>query len=333
MKILSRIAALSAAAALAAAVPTAACAAETQAAKEEQKGSVVLSVEKFTIGQGYILEPTEVPFYDGDNGLDLVVRAVGEDNVIITAGDYGSYITGFADDGSSEAVLPDYLTDLVDREKLTGRAQEGSLCEFDYTSESGFYFFLNNVSASVGLDGYSPADGDVVRIQFTIYGYGADIGVDNSSWGGAAAVSPAVNRDEITKLLAQAKAENIDCKDELSAAADADITQEELDKAVESLKLKLSGEEVTEQPSEGTTDKPTEQPTETPTEEPTETPSEQPNETPTEEPTETPTEQPTEQPNETPSDETPVQTGAEVCGMSLILLAAASAVAAKRRKG
>ncbi len=40
-------------------------------------GTVTVSVERFTLGQGYFIEPEEVPIYAGDTGADLLDRVLG----------------------------------------------------------------------------------------------------------------------------------------------------------------------------------------------------------------------------------------------------------------
>ncbi|MGM9530743.1 hypothetical protein, partial [Intestinibacter sp.] len=42
------------------------------------KGYVTLCMEKFTLGLGYIIEPVKVPFYEGDNGADIITRAMDD---------------------------------------------------------------------------------------------------------------------------------------------------------------------------------------------------------------------------------------------------------------
>lgn len=210
---------------------------------ENPAGYVYVAVEKFSIGQGYVKTPEKVPFYEGENGLDVVKRAVGEENVAVTVSDWGSYISGFKDT-DSEVVLADCVSAVVDKNNLTSRNNEGYLSEFDYTTEGGFMFFLNGSSASVGLDGYAPEDNDVVRVQFSIYNYGADIGCDNSGWGGSASLIGDVNRDAATIIIAQALDKEVDVSDEIEIIADLDSTQEDIDNAVKTIEQKLADVEI-----------------------------------------------------------------------------------------
>lgn len=225
---------------------------------EEADGFVTVSVEKFSIGQGYVSQPETVPFYEGDNGIDIVKRAVGEENVVVTDGGWGSYISGFVD-SEGEIALPDCVAEVLDASTFTGRADADVLSEFDYTSESGFMFFINCDSASVGISDYVPCDGDVISLRFSVYGYGADIGCDNSSWGGSESLIGDVDRCEATKLIAEANAVgNVDISDEMAVICDLDSTQQEIDSACKSIEEKLNPAEETpdeEIPKEDNEDK------------------------------------------------------------------------------
>lgn len=96
---------------------------------------------------------------------------------------------------------------------------------------------------------YTPADGDVVVFSFTVYGYGADLGVDNSSWGGAAALKEQVKTAELVKLFADNK-DLLNGSDEqayaFTAAGEAlaqyESTQEDVDNAVDRLENILGTE-------------------------------------------------------------------------------------------
>lgn len=224
---------------------------------EEADGFVTVSVEKFSIGQGYVSQPKTVPFYEGDNGIDIVKRAVGEENVVVTDGGWGSYISGFVD-SEGEVVLPDCVAEVVDVATFTGRADEDVLSEFDYTSESGFIFFVNCESSSVGISDYVPCDGDVISLRFSVYNYGADVGCDNSSWGGSPSLIGEVDRCEATRLIAEINAVgNADISDEMAVICDLDSTQEEIDLACKSIEEKLNSaiktpdEEIQKEDNEG----------------------------------------------------------------------------------
>ena len=131
----------------------------------------------------------------------------------------------------------------------SGRTEEGWLSAYDYTAESGWTYFVNDEYAQVGIADYTPADGDVVVFSFTVYGYGADLGVDNSSWGGAAALKEQVKTAELVKLFADNK-DLLNGSDDqayaFTAAGEAlaqyESTQEDVDNAVDRLENILGTE-------------------------------------------------------------------------------------------
>ncbi len=173
-------------------------------AEEEPAGYIYFMADKTTIGQGFTVEPEKVPFYEGETGLEVVERAA---DVLTEDTGYGAYITAFADT-DIETEVPEAIKAVVP--EMTGRNAEGYLSALDYTAESGWTYFVNDEYAQVGIGDYVPADGDVVVFSFTVYGYGADLGVDNSSWGGAAALKEATKKAELVKLCAEAAEADID---------------------------------------------------------------------------------------------------------------------------
>ncbi len=237
MKRLSKFLAIMAAAGMTAGIMASTAYADNAEAVHDY---VYVAVEKFTIGQGYVFAPEKVPLQEGDTGLDVLKRAVGEDNIIGSGEQWGYYIEGFKDVDAGDVTLAKCISAVVDKSALTDRNTEGVLSSFDYTAESGFIFFLNNRSSDTAIDSYAPSDGDVIRIQYSIYGYGSDIGIDNSSWGGTASVIPETNRDALTALIAEALDEGVDCTDAIAVISNMDSTQEQLDTAYSALEIALT---------------------------------------------------------------------------------------------
>lgn len=169
------------------------------AGAEEPKGWVSFAALKSTLGQGFAVEPVKVPIYEGDKGADIVKRAVGEDGAVFTESDYGAYVTGFADEDTG-AEVPAVIAEACP--EMTGRNAAGYLSAFDYTAESGWSYFINGEYAQVGIVDYEPRDGDVLEFRFTVYGYGADLGIDNSEWGGAAALTEQLDASELIRAAA-----------------------------------------------------------------------------------------------------------------------------------
>lgn len=198
-------------------------------AEPAAKGTVYFAAVKSTIGQGVCVEPVAVPFYEGDGGIDVVKRAA---EVTVQESEYGDYISAFKDTDNGAAV-PDEIKAVCP--EMTGRNTEGQLSAFDYTPESGWSYFLNGEYATVGISGYTPADGDVLEYRFTVYGYGSDLGQDNSSWGGAAALVPAVNAKELIKAAANADKSLPEYKSAIEVLGKFGASQSELDAAAKAL--------------------------------------------------------------------------------------------------
>ncbi len=165
-------------------------------AESEPQGYVTFYADKAVLGQGLVVEPQSVPFYDGDTGIDIVKRAA---EVNAADGEWGAYIEGFADTDTG-AELPAEIAAVCP--EMFGRNTEGWLCAYDYTAESGWSWFLNGESSSAGISDYIPADGDVIQYRFTVYGYGSDLGIDNTSWGGAPALVEMVDTTRLAQLIA-----------------------------------------------------------------------------------------------------------------------------------
>lgn len=224
----------------AAAVAFSAVSFSVSAEENEPAGYVYFMAEKTTIGQGFTVEPAKIAFYEGENGLDVVKRAA---DVLDEDTGYGAYISAFADEDRGGEV-PEAIKAVVP--EMTGRNKEGYLSALDYTAESGWTYFVNDEYAQVGIGDYTPADGDVIIFSFTVYGYGADLGVDNSSWGGAAALKEATNRSELVKLCAEGIKYG-DYIDEyvltagMEALAQYEATQEDIDDCVAGLTNALAG--------------------------------------------------------------------------------------------
>ncbi|MFD0588829.1 S-layer homology domain-containing protein [Paenibacillus sp. GCM10027627] len=172
-----------------------------EAGATQTTGYVTIAVEKFTLGQGYILEPVKVPLYEGENGAALLTRVLGEGNYLNkgTVQD-GFYLSHVRDRETGALNIPSYILNAV----IAAGGTIGSkrdpvyLGEFDYYPMSGWMFIVNNEFSPVGFSQYIPRDGDVIRNQFTVYGYGEDLG---SQWG-VPLITPA-NKDALTKAVAE----------------------------------------------------------------------------------------------------------------------------------
>ena len=219
-----------------------------KANKSEPKGYVTVSMEKFTLGLGYIIEPVRVPIYEGTKVSEIITNLIGEGNYRKTGTiEEGFYLAHVKDNDRREANVPEYiLNECGDVD--SGRAEEDWLGEFDYTTMSGWMYSVNNKFPNFGAAAYYPEDGDVIRWQFTVYGYGKDLGGgfegDETSGSFEGTYKPIANKTALTAKLAEINSSNdksmILSKDGVQAAYDkaykviqvVDAPQESVDNAL-----------------------------------------------------------------------------------------------------
>lgn len=189
----------------------------TPAAAGETIGQAVVTVEAFTLGGGYIIEPTYVDIYEGDSTANALTKLLKDRGFTYT--NTGSIESGFylATISSNQLAkidvtgdsIPDGLKEVLAEQNITvsERTNPNRLGEFDYTSYSGWMYCHNNIFPNVGFSGNYLADGDVVRVQFTVGGYGADIGGGYAMGGVSTDYYPVANKDALTSRVAQINAE------------------------------------------------------------------------------------------------------------------------------
>ena len=178
-------------------------------------GTVTMSIEKFSLGQGYLIEPVEVSFQQGENVAQVFDRLMKQrgytysNDCRLTSGLYLRSIDR-ADTGKLN--IPSCIQNMPgsrnwDGSKVnppnnkvnTGNVEFPTLGEFAYSNQSGWYYFVNNVAPTVGFSETKVKNGDVIRIQFTVYGLGADLG---AGYGVDPMALNIPNRDVITKKMA-----------------------------------------------------------------------------------------------------------------------------------
>ena len=117
-----------------------------------------------------------------------------------------------------EATVASYITDKTGPITSYAKDRAGNyLGEFDYYSMSGWMYSVaetgknedgtfSEVSApsfpGVGAAQWRMRDGEVMRWQFTVYGYGADLNADNSAWGQDSITGNSGDKTELTYEIA-----------------------------------------------------------------------------------------------------------------------------------
>ncbi|WP_324825708.1 S-layer homology domain-containing protein [Sinanaerobacter sp. ZZT-01] len=151
----------------------------------ESVGHAVFTVEMLTLGSGYLVTPTEVEIFEGENAAKALLRILDENGLqyehtgTADSSFYLSHMKGIEGKAPMDlSNIPSCLKKVLEKDKaeMEPRADADSLGEFDYTSMSGWMYSVNNVFPNVGFADTYLQDGDVVRVQFTVWGYGRDIG-------------------------------------------------------------------------------------------------------------------------------------------------------------
>ena len=236
-------------------------------AAEEPEGYIVMSVEKLTLGQGFILEPRRIPYYKGERLSQVLTRTLeelGRDYEMTGTLTSGFYLASVQDPGrpSVENTMPDYIKEMY--EKLasvasgtpplsyTDTVDPDYLGQYDYSPQSGWMYTVGGTTPPVGAADVAAADGQVVRWQFTVVGYGGDLG--------AAATTPAgshelMSRNELYTVLAAVGADENLMADKptreaydaaMSLCADITLTKETVQPYLDTLKRALGGNQISE---------------------------------------------------------------------------------------
>lgn len=134
--------------------------------------TVYMTVEKLTLGQGFIVEPTAIHTSEGSTVAQILEEVMPGEYLYMGEVDDNIYVQSFADK-ESEPNIPQYIEELIG--EISGREDSEWLSEFDYYDMSGWKYSVNNEFPSVSASDAVVNDGDVIRWQFTLYGYGTDL--------------------------------------------------------------------------------------------------------------------------------------------------------------
>lgn len=166
--------------------------------------TAILSVEKFTLGQGYVIEPTQVTFQEGDSAAKVLTKFLedqGYSYKYTGEVDNGFYIASIKNADTGILNVPEEIKAMTNFDKMWNGINPDypNLGEFAYAKQSGWIYHVNEKAADVGMSEYTLKDGYVMRLQFTLHGLGADFG--GSSFGDVTALEVA-NKDRLTLRVA-----------------------------------------------------------------------------------------------------------------------------------
>ena len=183
-------------------------------------GTVTVTVEKFTIGQGYLVQPTKITIRQGDTAATVFETVMKLNRYTYNGGisEYGFYVDSINNADSLKVDIPKEISSMPatkfgsapsnqknDGNKLANKA----LGTGSYCGMAGWMFTVNNQFPSVAADQVKLKNGDLVRWQFSLYGYGADLGQDTSSYTSIPKITLA-SKDALMKELAAVNAKYYD---------------------------------------------------------------------------------------------------------------------------
>ena len=232
----------------------------------EVASSIVISIEAFSIGMGYVVEPYKITLDNATlsamatyfalpsaeamkaqlNGaflLEYVIHLHGYTSMYTGAIESGYYLASISGVDTSNATITEEMEGKLNEKGMAVENYEvyedGTLSQMDFVQLSGWMYGANGVALNVGFDQYIPQNGDVVRVQFTL-AWGMDVGLQGGlGMGDIGSFYPEVNKDELTSLIAEALLRGVDATEEMEAACLLDTDQETIDAACESLREKL----------------------------------------------------------------------------------------------
>ncbi|MGN1113067.1 MAG: hypothetical protein ACI4RP_07675, partial [Acutalibacteraceae bacterium] len=139
------------------------------AAAPSEENTVIVSIEAFSVGCGYVLEPTVISIKDGDTAATAVKKALDDNNISYNASyEYGFYLKGISFEHTAD--IPSYIANAVvahddeyDEDILFGDyieedATPNDLASNDYVyGLSGWMYTINQPTAESLSMGMSQA--------------------------------------------------------------------------------------------------------------------------------------------------------------------------------
>ena len=225
-------------------------------AEEAKTIKVTMSIERLTIGQGFLVEPVTVEVNEGASVQNVLEKVAEEKNITLngTTSDYGYYLDSISYADTGIVNIPQAIQDMgsIDADYGFGYVyhydaptntstnvlfeDEQKLGTGSYTDLAGWLYSINNSESSNGMNAQPVKDGDVVRVQFSVYAGGADLGF--TSWYDNIESVKLANKDKLMKQVAavDAEGEYKEARVEaISVLEKYNATQEEVDGALSKL--------------------------------------------------------------------------------------------------
>ena len=146
--------------------------------------TVYISVERFTVGQGYIVTPTKLSVEAGTKVsaiVEQVLQQEGYEPDVETNSSYGWYLAGIYKADTGKVQVPVSVMGL-DTYGYASSCRTGllpssenyvypELAQFSYQADgmtSGWFYYVNHRDPGYGMAFYEVKDQDVIRLQFTL---------------------------------------------------------------------------------------------------------------------------------------------------------------------
>ncbi|MDR2616066.1 MAG: FIVAR domain-containing protein, partial [Oscillospiraceae bacterium] len=199
--------------------------------------TVAISIDAGALGLGYIIKPTLVTVQR--NSLlshaltNLITESGYEYKNTGSVDDSSFYFAGIAPVDQKNIKIPDFIVSALTASGRTilyadSNDPQQLLEEFDYANTSGWMYTVSDGGApifpGVGAGAWQLGEGEVVRWQFTVYGYGADLDADNSAWGAPSIGSGSGDKTALTWRVAELRSQYSDETLEKNADYNAAIT-------------------------------------------------------------------------------------------------------------
>ncbi len=147
------------------------------AVEEEAKpiGTVYVNISAPSLGLESIAAGIPVDLYEEEPVADILRAAFSKEGISATMSD--SYLRGLSREGIaagaeiSEEILEraeEYRITIYDREDWPA-GWENQLFEKDFTSRSGWVYYVNGAMPKVGIGSYIPNDGDEIDLVFILF--------------------------------------------------------------------------------------------------------------------------------------------------------------------
>ncbi|MCL2564380.1 MAG: S-layer homology domain-containing protein [Defluviitaleaceae bacterium] len=142
--------------------------------------TVYISFEGYNLGHGFYIEPVRMTVPTGSNAMIPTHTLLSERGHGFRPGGFLDDITGF---NRGFINPPPYITTNLN---AAHAVEGGTLSSFMFTPASGWMVSINHILIGLGASSFMLQDGDVIRWQFSVQDFGADLGLSpaQGGWGG-----------------------------------------------------------------------------------------------------------------------------------------------------